>query len=68
MVSHSADEEASGEILLATADGSQRVNLTKSAESNESDPAWFPCGHRIVCCGAPVHNPGRTPLDETELY
>jgi Tol biopolymer transport system component len=65
---NNAEEEASGEILLANADGSQMVNLTKSPRSNETDPAWFPSGRRLVYCGAPIHNPGGISFDEFELY
>ena len=58
------DVEGNGEIYLMNADGSGKVNLTKSPDRYEFSPSFYPSGRRIIFTAAPKGNL----YVDTELY
>jgi Tol biopolymer transport system component len=50
------DVEGDGEIYLMNADGSGKVNLTKSSDRYEFSPSFYPSGLRIIFTAAPKGN------------
>jgi Tol biopolymer transport system component len=62
----SEDFTGDGEIYLMNADGSGKVNLTKSPNRYEFSPAFYSSGRRIIFSASPVE--GSNLALEQELY